>query len=103
VAPIIGDRFAAAGIPLIAVEIPHPHSIFFGVDNYRVGFAAGQFLGEHARKAWHSKVTWVLGLDIQEAGSLVQGRITGALEGIQEVLPGIAGESVRACRRARIE
>ena len=81
VAPIIGDKFASAGIPLIAVEIPHPHAIYFGVDNFRVGFAAGEFLGQHARKAWKGKVDWVLGLDIQEAGSMVQGRITGAFEG----------------------
>jgi len=86
VAPIIGDKLAAAGIPLIAIEIPHPHAIFFGVDNYRVGFTAGKFLGQYAKKHWKDKVQWVLGLDIQEAGSLVQGRITGAFEGIREIL-----------------
>ena len=41
VAAIIGDKIAGAGIPLIAVDIPHPHSVFFGVDNFRVGFEAG--------------------------------------------------------------
>lgn len=89
VAPIIGDQFASAGIPLIAVEIPHPHAIYFGVDNYRAGFAAGEFLGLYAKKRWGGKVPQVLGLDIQEAGSLVQGRITGAFEGIRSVLPGL--------------
>jgi len=92
VAPIIGDKMAAAGIPLISVEIPHPHSIFFGVDNYRVGFSAGEFLGQYAKKKWQGKVQWVLGLDIQEAGSLVQGRITGAFEAIRAVLPQIPPE-----------
>src|SRR5687767_6616627 len=66
VAPIIGDKFNAAGIPLIAVEIPHPHAIYFGVDNYRVGYAAGEFLGQYARQHWKERVAWVLGLDIQE-------------------------------------
>jgi ribose transport system substrate-binding protein len=89
VAPIIGDKIAAAGIPLIAVEIPHPHAIFFGVDNYRAGFAAGEFLGQHAKKRWKGKVQWIIGLDIREAGSLVQGRITGAFEGIRGMLPDI--------------
>jgi ribose transport system substrate-binding protein len=92
VAPIIGDRFAAAGIPLIAVEIPHPHAIYFGVDNYRVGFAAGEFLGQYATERWQQKVQWVLGLDIREAGSLVQGRITGAFEAIRQRLPSIPAE-----------
>jgi ribose transport system substrate-binding protein len=89
VAPIIGDKFASAGIPLIAVEIPHPHAIYFGVDNYRVGFAAGEFLGQYAKKRWKGKVARVLGLDIEEAGSLVQGRIRGAFEGIRRVLPSL--------------
>jgi len=92
VAPIIGDKFAAAGIPLIAVEIPHPHAIYFGVDNYRVGYAAGEFLGQYAKKKWKAQVERVLGLDIEEAGSLVQGRITGAFEGIRQVLPNIPAE-----------
>lgn len=89
VAPIIGDKFAAAGIPLIAVEIPHPHSIFFGIDNYRSGFSAGEFLAKYAKKKWQGEVQWVVGLDIQDAGSLVQGSITGDFEAIREVLPQI--------------
>lgn len=92
VAPIIGDKFATAGIPLIAVEIPHPHAIFFGVDNYQAGYAAGEYLGQHAQKLWRSGIPWVLGLDIQDAGSLVQGRMTGAFEGIREALPQIPAE-----------
>ena len=44
VAPIVADKIADAGIPLIAVEIPHPHAIFFGVNNYRAGFEAASIL-----------------------------------------------------------
>lgn len=92
VAPIIADKLASAGIPLIAVEIPHPRAIFFGVDNYRVGFVAGECLGQHAKRVWKGKVEWVLGLDIQEAGFLVQSRITGAFEGVRTVLPQVPEE-----------
>jgi ribose transport system substrate-binding protein len=87
VAPIISDKIAAAGIPLIAVEIHHPHATFLGVDNYRVGFEAGEFLGQHASTTWKGVVNWVVGLDIEEAGPLVQSRITGAFEGVRSVLP----------------
>lgn len=87
VAPIIGDKIAAAGIPLIAVDIPHPHATFFGVDNYRVGFEAGELLGRHASTSWQGVVNWVVGLDIEEAGPLVQSRITGAFQGVCSVLP----------------
>jgi ribose transport system substrate-binding protein len=34
VAPVLADKIDAAGIPLIAVDIPHPHATFFGVNNY---------------------------------------------------------------------
>jgi ribose transport system substrate-binding protein len=92
VAPVIADRIAAAGIPLIAIDIPHPHAIYFGVDNYRVGYDAGLLLADYALAHWHGQVDWVLGLDIEEAGPLVQSRITGAFEGIRSKLEGIPPE-----------
>ena len=90
VAPVIADRIAGASIPLIAVDIPHPHATFFGVDNFRVGFEAGELLAQHALENWAGDVDWVLGLDLEEAGPLVQSRITGAFEGVRsklELLP----------------
>jgi ribose transport system substrate-binding protein len=93
VAPLIGDRVAAAKIPLIAIDIPHPHATYFGVDNYRVGFEAGTTLAAHAEKHWGGKVDWMIGLDLPEAGSLVQSRITGAFEGVKSVMPDVPVES----------
>jgi ribose transport system substrate-binding protein len=93
IAPVIADKIAAAGIPLIAVDIPHPHATFFGVDNYRVGFDAGELLADHALNSWGGKTSWVLGLDLEEAGTLVQSRITGAFDGVRSKLPSIPIES----------
>ncbi|MFT4114692.1 substrate-binding domain-containing protein [Silvibacterium sp.] len=87
VAPIIGDRIAAANIPLIAVDIPHPNAVYFGVDNFRVGLEAGELLAKHAVEQWSSRVSWVLGLDLPEAGQLVQGRVSGAFEAVRRALP----------------
>src|SRR6202044_371703 len=67
IAPVIADKIAAAGIPLIAIDIPHPHATYFGVDNYRVGLEAGQTLAAHATANWGGKVDWVIGLDLSEA------------------------------------
>jgi ribose transport system substrate-binding protein len=92
VAPVIADRIAAAGIPLIAIDIPHPHAIYFGVDNYRVGYDAGLILADYSLTHWRGQVDWMLGLDIEEAGPLVQSRITGAFEGIRSKLDGIPPE-----------
>ena len=92
VAPVLADKIDAAGIPLIAVDIPHPHATFFGVNNYRVGFEAGECLAQYAKRSWGGKVRWALGLDIDEAGPLVRSRVTGAFEAIRSRLPGIPAE-----------
>jgi ribose transport system substrate-binding protein len=92
-APIIADTIAAAKIPLIAVDIPHPHATYFGVDNYRVGLEAGELLAEFAVERWDGKVDWMIGLDIEEAGQMVQSRITGAMKGVRSRLPEIPVES----------
>jgi ribose transport system substrate-binding protein len=93
IAPVIADKIAAAGIPLVAIDIPHPHATYFGVDNYRVGLDAGELLADHAVKEWRGKVDWVLGLDLEEAGTLVQSRITGAFEAIRSKLPKLPAEA----------
>jgi len=92
VAPMIADKVHGAGIPLIAVDIPHPHATFFGVDNYRVGFEAGQFLAQHAKSVWGGNVNWVIGLGITEAGPLVQSRITGAFAGVRSEISQLGDE-----------
>lgn len=92
-APVIADKIALAGIPLIAVDIPHPHATYFGVDNYRVGVEAGELLADYAVRAWGGKLEWVLGLDIEDAGPTVQSRITGAFEGVRSRLPDLPVES----------
>ncbi|HEX3473022.1 MAG TPA: substrate-binding domain-containing protein [Silvibacterium sp.] len=93
VAPSIAHIVARAGIPLIAIDIPHPHATYFGVDNFQVGFEAGELLAQHAISKWKSKVDWVVGLDLAEAGSFVQSRITGAFVGVRSQLPHLAQES----------
>jgi ribose transport system substrate-binding protein len=92
-APIIADKIAGAGIPLIAVDIPHPHATYFGVDNYRAGLVAGDLLADFAINRWDGKLDWVIGLDIEEAGQMVLSRITGAFEGVKSRLPNLPVES----------
>ena len=92
VAPVIADKIAAAKIPLIAIDIPHPHATYFGVDNYRVGIEAGETLAGYAIMHWGGKVDWVIGLDLPEAGQLVQSRITGAFEGVRNGIPDLPVE-----------
>ena len=90
---MIADKIAGAGIPLIAIDIPHPHATYFGVDNYRIGVAAGETLAAHAIEHWGGKVDWTIGLDLPEAGNLVQSRITGSFEGVRSLIPDLPVES----------
>lgn len=92
-APIIADRLSAAGIPLMAIDIPHPNATYFGVDNYRIGFQGGEILANYAIDRWDGYADWVLGLDIEEAGTLVQSRTTGAFESVRTLLPEVPIES----------
>lgn len=45
----------AAGIPLVALDIPVPGSQWVGVDNARAGFRAGTYLGQGAVARWGDK------------------------------------------------
>jgi ribose transport system substrate-binding protein len=98
VAPHVAHIFKKAGIPLVAIDIPHPNSTYFGVDNFEVGYEAGSLLAQYACNKWKGKVDWVLGTGFSEAGSFVQSRITGAFEGIRERI-----EQVPANRFLRLE
>jgi ribose transport system substrate-binding protein len=93
VAPEIAHIIGRAGVPLIAIDIPHPHATYFGVDNFQVGFEAGELLAQHAISKWKSKVDRVVGLDVAEAGTFVQSRINGAFVGVRSLLPDIPAES----------
>lgn len=77
-APIVSSLFGAEGIPLIAVEIPHPGATYFGVDNYRAGMLAGSALAKWCKQHWNSEVDEVLLLELGIAGTLPHLRLSGA-------------------------
>jgi ribose transport system substrate-binding protein len=84
VAPRVAHIFKKVGIPLVAIDIPHPNATYFGVDNFESGYEAGALLAQHALVRWKEKVDWALGVGFAEAGSFVQSRISGAFDGIRK-------------------
>lgn len=92
VAPRVARVFSKAGIPLIAIDAPHPNATYFGVDNFEAGYEAGALLAQHVLRKWKGKVDWVLGVGFPEAGSFVQSRITGAFDGIRDRLADIPAD-----------
>lgn len=90
IASAVSAVFKEAGIPLVAIEIAHPDSVFYGADNYRAGLLAGRVLGNWSKKRWNGQVQQVLLLEASAAGSMPQLRLTGARAGVRELLPHIS-------------
>lgn len=86
VAPLISHILSGAGIPCLAIAIPHPGAVYFGPNNFEAGILAGRALGEYTRDHWDGRVDNVLLLEVPDAGPLPEERITGALVGLTEVL-----------------
>ena len=91
---IIMDKFNQAHIPVIAVDIPMPGATFFGADNYRAGYIAGENLGHWINKHWQGQFDILLKLDIERVGAAVTARLQGLQEGLQAVTGPIAPEQI---------
>jgi len=91
-APRVAHIFKKAEIPMVAIDVPHPNSTYFGVDNFEIGYEAATILTQYAQRNWKGKVDRVLGIGFREAGSFVQHRITGAFDGIRERFPELTAD-----------
>jgi len=90
IAAVISTRSSNPKLPLIAVEMPHPNAVYFGVDNCHAGLTAGRYLAHWAQQHWKGEVDEILLIGARRAGSLPEARLTGSLLGINEVLPNSA-------------
>ena len=79
IAPEIASRYLEAGIPIIAIDIPHPGATYFGANNYQAGVLAGRYLGRWAKSTWRGEVDEILLLELARAGSLVRARSSGRI------------------------
>ena len=95
IASQIGSTFLDAGIPFIAVDIPHPGSFYFGADNYKAGRIAGRHLARWALRYWHGAVEQVIYLGVDAAGPLLNSRLTGMCDGLNEIWP--EGRNIPTC------
>lgn len=91
---VIMDKFNRAGIPVIAVDIPMPGASYFGADNYRAGFMAGQGLGRWVEKHWQRPPDLVLCLQAQKVGPAAEARLQGEREGLESAIGPLPDERV---------
>lgn len=92
VAPVLANIFGEARVTTIAIHIPQPGAIFFGVDNYKAGLAAGEILGRHAASHWNSRFDAVVLLDVPQGGQALHSRMLGVLHGIEQLLGAIPSD-----------
>jgi ribose transport system substrate-binding protein len=84
IAGAISSRYIEAGIPFIAVHVPHPGGTYYGANNYQAGLLAGHYLARWARSRWNGQVDEILLVGATRAGSLVHGRMSGIVSGLTE-------------------
>jgi ribose transport system substrate-binding protein len=87
---VMMDKFRAEGIPVIAIDIPMPGATFFGADNYRAGYIAGEAAAKWANENWDGQLDALLMLELPQSGPIPAARLQGQLEGVLENLSGEA-------------
>ena len=94
VAPVLASKFLESNTPVIAIEIPHPGASYFGADNYEAGLIGGKALGRWTKENWEGKADQIVLLELPIAGSLVELRGTGMMDGLRAELPHLASAPV---------
>ena len=61
---VVSSKLQDAGIPFIAVDIPHPGATYYGANNYQAGVVGGRHLARWAIQNWAGKVDEVLLLEL---------------------------------------
>ncbi|MCO5185509.1 MAG: substrate-binding domain-containing protein [Anaerolineae bacterium] len=88
------DKFQRANIPVIAVDIPMVGATFFGVDNYRAGYMAGEALGQWVMTHWQGEIDALIILEEQRAGDSPKARIHGQQDAFEAIVGKVSAEKI---------
>ena len=83
---VMMDKFRQKNIPVIAIDIPMPGATFFGADNYRAGYMAGEAASKWVKENWDGQVDAILVLELPQSGPIPAARMQGQVEGLQQNL-----------------
>ena len=84
-AEALSAKFAAAGIPMIAIDVPHPGAVYFGANNYQAGAIAGREMTRWAKIHWQRLPLNIALIGYARAGSIVQSRMKGTHAALKEI------------------
>jgi ribose transport system substrate-binding protein len=95
VASKVAAQLGEAGIPVIAIEIPHPGAIYFGANNYRAGLIGGRALSKACQERWQGRVDEILMLKQAAAGQVPHSRLDGTVAALRKSLPDFSESKLR--------
>ena len=87
--PVIAEKCEAAGIPVMAIDIPIEGAPLMGANSVLAGNLVGNALGDLANENWGGQVDLFINLNTLAAGEVVITRMNAVMDGIDEKIPGI--------------
>lgn len=94
VSTVVASKFLDAGIPMIAIHVPHPGATYFGPDNYNSGLMGGRYLGRWVKQNWNGQVDYMILLALTPAGLFARSRLSGTVVGLREIVPDLGDSRV---------
>ena len=93
---VIKEIFDTAGIPVIAIDIPVPSSVYYGGNNYEAGKQAGFGLVEAANAKWGEGMVDLVLVESQDlAGQqTLEQRTLGIISGVKAGMPDLAEDKI---------
>jgi ribose transport system substrate-binding protein len=96
---IVGAKFADAGIPVLAIDVPVPGAPFMGVNNWKVALMGGEYMAKLIKEQWGGwdAVDMVVLLQMPAGGDVTMLRSEGfAAALVEEFGPEAEEKIVRA-------
>jgi len=96
---IVAQKFGAAGIPLLAIDVPVPGAPFMGVNNWKVAIMGGKHMAKLIREQWGGwdAVDMVVLLQMPAGGDVTMLRSEGFAAALAEEFgPDVEKKIVRA-------
>ena len=90
---VVMEMCNEAGIPVMAIDIPHPGATFFSADNAYAGTLAGEAVANAAMEKW-GKLDCLLLVDQMASGDLPRQRVLKAEDGLRKVFPDFPSEQI---------
>jgi len=76
------DLLKEKNIPIMAVDIPMPGTVFLGVENYSVGKQGGEYIAKWIKENWGGKIDLMVVINSPTEGELVAKRFQGQEDAI---------------------